>query len=191
MQQPVHPGKADTSRERNVRIAAEQGAIHAEAVVEILKPFDQQTAGGPMPFASVGGQTMPLSRTGIMKISPNSDIYYGQEALSHHWLQGDQERLDPLGNIDDLDSHRQVFGQFQEPGGVQVAAAAEALHATTDSGPGNPPLLAQLNDCGIQRLPVPLVIAVDIDGHELGIGFDLHNNAPIVLEKVRPSASRR
>jgi len=61
MQPPVQPGKTETSRERNVRIAAEQGAIHAAAVVEILKPFDQQTAGGPMPFATVGGQTMPLA----------------------------------------------------------------------------------------------------------------------------------
>jgi hypothetical protein len=57
----MFPQKSETPAERNVRIATEQGAIHAEAVVEILKPFDQQTAVGPAPFAAVGGQIVPLA----------------------------------------------------------------------------------------------------------------------------------
>jgi len=55
------PGKPETPAERNVRIATEQGAVHAKAVVEILKPFDEPTAAGPMPFATVGGQVVPLA----------------------------------------------------------------------------------------------------------------------------------
>jgi len=53
--------KPETPAERNVRIATQQGAIHAEAVVAILKPHDEQTAAGPMPFAIVGGQSLPLA----------------------------------------------------------------------------------------------------------------------------------
>ena len=60
MQFPFQTGKPETPAERNARIATEQGAVHAKAVVEILKPFDEQTAAGPMPFAMVGGQIMPL-----------------------------------------------------------------------------------------------------------------------------------
>ena len=57
----MFPRKPETPAERNVRIASEQGAVHAKAVVEILKPFDQPTAAGPMPFATVGGQVLPLA----------------------------------------------------------------------------------------------------------------------------------
>ena len=54
-------GRPENSAERNVRIAREQGAIHPEAVVAILKPFDEQTAAGTKPFAIVGGQAVPLA----------------------------------------------------------------------------------------------------------------------------------
>jgi hypothetical protein len=57
----MFPHKPETPAERNVRIVSEQGVPHAAAVVEILKPFDQRTAAGSMPFATVGGQTMPLA----------------------------------------------------------------------------------------------------------------------------------
>ena len=52
--------KPETPAERNVRIATQQGAVHAEAVVAILKPFDEQTAAGAMPYAIVGGQVASL-----------------------------------------------------------------------------------------------------------------------------------
>jgi len=54
-------GKPETPAERNVRIATEQGAIHAEAVVAILKPFDEPTAAGALPFAIVGGKIVSLA----------------------------------------------------------------------------------------------------------------------------------
>ena len=57
----MFPQNPETPAERNVRIATEQGALHAKAVVEILKPFEEQTAAGPMPFAIVGGQVVPLA----------------------------------------------------------------------------------------------------------------------------------
>ena len=53
--------KPETPAERNVRIATQQGAIHAEAVVAILKPYDEQTAAGAMPYAIIGGQSLPLA----------------------------------------------------------------------------------------------------------------------------------
>ena len=52
---------SETPAERNVRIATEQGAIHAEAVLRLLQPSDEQTAAGPMPFATIGGETIPLA----------------------------------------------------------------------------------------------------------------------------------
>jgi hypothetical protein len=52
---------SETPAERNVRIATEQGALHAEAVVRLLQPSDEQTAAGPMPFATIGGETIPLA----------------------------------------------------------------------------------------------------------------------------------
>ena len=61
MQVSVQPRKPETPAERNIRIVKEQGVAHPEAVAAILKPFDQQTAAGSMPFAMVGGQTMPLA----------------------------------------------------------------------------------------------------------------------------------
>jgi hypothetical protein len=57
----MQSAKPETPAERNVRIASEQGAVHAEAVVAILKPFDEPTAAGPMPFAVVGGEIVPLA----------------------------------------------------------------------------------------------------------------------------------
>jgi hypothetical protein len=62
MQFPMQTRKPETPAERNVRIATEQGALHAAAVVEILKPFDEQTAAGPMPFAMVSGEIVPLAK---------------------------------------------------------------------------------------------------------------------------------
>jgi hypothetical protein len=61
MQIPLQPWKPETPAERNVRIVREQGVPHPEAVAAILKPFDQQTAAGLMPFAIVDGQIMPLA----------------------------------------------------------------------------------------------------------------------------------
>ena len=52
---------SETPAERNVRIATEQGALHAEAVVAILKPFDEPTAAGAVPYAIVGGQALPFA----------------------------------------------------------------------------------------------------------------------------------
>jgi hypothetical protein len=57
----LQPGKPETPAERNVRIVREQGVAHPAAIAEILKPFDEQTAAGPMPFAMVSGQIMPLA----------------------------------------------------------------------------------------------------------------------------------
>jgi hypothetical protein len=57
----MFPQNPETPAERNVRIVSEQGVPHPRAVVEILKPFDEQTAAGPMPFAIVGGQVVPLA----------------------------------------------------------------------------------------------------------------------------------
>lgn len=62
MQFSVQPRKPETPAERNVRIVSEQGVAHAAAIAEILKPFDQQTAAGPMPFAIVGGEVVPLAK---------------------------------------------------------------------------------------------------------------------------------
>lgn len=56
----LQPRKPETPEERNVRIVSEQGVPHAAAVVAILKPFDEATAGGPMPFAILGGEIVPL-----------------------------------------------------------------------------------------------------------------------------------
>jgi len=61
VQVPIHSGKPETPAERNVRIVREQDVAHPEAVVAILKPFDEQTAAGPLPSAVVGGQIMPLA----------------------------------------------------------------------------------------------------------------------------------
>jgi len=52
-------GSPETPQERNLRVVSEHNVPHAAAIVEILKPFDQQTAAGPMPFVS--GQIMPLA----------------------------------------------------------------------------------------------------------------------------------
>lgn len=61
MQFPIHTRQPETPEERNARIATEQGAVQAKAVVEILKPFDEQTEAGPMPFAFFGGEIVPLA----------------------------------------------------------------------------------------------------------------------------------
>lgn len=61
MQFSVQPHKPETPADRNVRVVSEQGVAHPAAVAEILKPFDQPTAAGPMPFAIVGGEVVPLA----------------------------------------------------------------------------------------------------------------------------------
>ena len=74
-----------------------------------------------------------------------------------HRFQGRQKRFDPLGNVDDLDPHREVFGQFQESRRVQVAAAAVSFCAADYGSAGDAPVLAKPDDGRIQWLPVPLV----------------------------------
>jgi hypothetical protein len=61
VQVPIHSGKPETPAERNVRVVREQGVAYPEALTAILRPFDQQTLGGPMPFAIVGGEVVPLA----------------------------------------------------------------------------------------------------------------------------------
>jgi len=51
----------ETPAERNIRIVKEHGAIHAETVVALLQPFDEPTAAGMLPFAIIGGETVPLA----------------------------------------------------------------------------------------------------------------------------------
>jgi hypothetical protein len=58
---PIQPRKPETPEERNVRIVSEQGVPHAAAIVAILKPVDYPTVAGPMPFANVGGEIVPLA----------------------------------------------------------------------------------------------------------------------------------
>ena len=89
----------------------------------------------------------------------------GQQSLADHRFQGGQKRLDPLGNVDNLDPHGKIFRQFQEPCRVQMAAAAITFHATHHRGAGDASLLAQPDDGCIQRLSVPLIGAVDVDRH--------------------------
>lgn len=55
------PRNPETPEERNLRIVSEQGVPHAAAIVAILKPFDQQTLAGPMPYAIVSGEIVPLA----------------------------------------------------------------------------------------------------------------------------------
>ncbi len=53
--------QVETPAERNLRIAAEQGAIYRETVIALLQPFDEPTAAGMMPFVNLGGETVPLA----------------------------------------------------------------------------------------------------------------------------------
>ena len=57
----MFPQNPETPAERYVASPPSKGALDAKAVVEILKPFEEQTAAGPMPFAIVGGQVVPLA----------------------------------------------------------------------------------------------------------------------------------
>ena len=58
-----------------------------------------------------------------------------------------------------------------------VPAGAVALHAAHHAGAGDPLLLAQADDGRVQRPAVPLVRAVDVDGHEPGIHLDPHGHS--------------
>ena len=57
----MFPQKPETPAERNLRIVSEQHVPHPAAIVEILRPYDEQTAAGPVPFAIVSGEIMPLT----------------------------------------------------------------------------------------------------------------------------------
>ena len=51
----------ETPEERNLRIVREQESLYPETVIALLQPFEQQTAAGMMPFANMGGETVPLA----------------------------------------------------------------------------------------------------------------------------------
>ena len=51
----------ETPAERNLRIVREQDSLYPETVIALLQPFEQQTAAGMMPFANMGGETVPLA----------------------------------------------------------------------------------------------------------------------------------
>ena len=79
-----------------------------------------------------------------------------------------------LRHIDYFDADRELLGQFQQPGRVQAMMGAIALVAADDRGPGDALLLAEVDDGRVQRLAVPAVGAVQVDGDSLAVHFDLH-----------------
>ena len=51
----------ETPQDRNLRIVRDQNVARPEAVLALLRPFDEQTVAGPLPFAVVGGEVLPLA----------------------------------------------------------------------------------------------------------------------------------
>ena len=90
-----------------------------------------------MPITSSAG-----SRFGVRKESEDVHIAYRYQSLADHRPQRRQERLDALGQVDNLDVHGQVLAQFEQARGVQVTAGPVALDAANNGSAGNAPLLA-------------------------------------------------
>ena len=45
----------------------------------------------------------------IVEVTSDMDVRDREEALADHWFEGRQERLDPLGDVNDFDPHRKIL----------------------------------------------------------------------------------
>jgi hypothetical protein len=54
----------------------------------------------------------------VREVAHDVDVVDHDQALADHALQGRQQRADALGQVHDVDAHRQVLAQLQQAGGV-------------------------------------------------------------------------
>src|SRR5207249_10026257 len=128
-----------------------------------------------------------FSNPRVRQISQDVDITNGNEPFSNHAFQRGQQRLDPFREVHDVDANRQVLAQFQEAGRVQLVTGPVAFDAAGHAGARDALLLTHLDDGRVQRPPAPLIGAVYVDHHQLGINFDFHGTT-YLLENTRPTS---
>src|SRR5262249_42091737 len=85
-----------------------------------------------------------------------------------------QQRANPLGDVHDLHADGHVRAHPQSVALREVPAGPVALQAARHGSAGDAALLAHLDDGRVKGPAVPLLRAADVDGHRLGIRFDLH-----------------
>ena len=78
------------------------------------------------------------------------------------------------GSIDDDDRDRQVVGERQDAGGVDVVGRAVALDAAEHRGAGHARGVGALHDLGGEGRVAVAVGLADVDGEALLVTFELH-----------------
>jgi len=108
------------------------------------------------------------------------DIVDDDEALRDEFLQLRDERVDPLGGVDDRDHDREVVRQREDAGGVHVVRRAEPLDAAQHRRTGEAGSVSALDDLGGERRAAVVVAFADEDGETALRAFKLHGvNLPV------------
>ena len=128
----------------------------------------------------VSAAPLSLRWTGT-QIDP--DALHRQHPLRHHLVEDRHDLLDALRRVDDLDHHRHVLGEAEDPRGVEVRVGAEALDAAQHGCTGKTLRPDALDDRLVERLAVPRVRLADEEPQELSFALQLHSARPVTTPR--------
>src|SRR3954452_3369457 len=120
----------------------------------------------------------------LRAIRDDLDLLERDEPVADHRVDLRQDLPQPVLLVDDLDEDREVGGEGQDPGRVEVVLRTESLDPADDGRAREPALSQQMDDRLVERLALPRVGLADIDPGEEARPFDLH---PRTLPSARPA----
>src|SRR5690242_8392885 len=120
--------------------------------------------------------TGPLSACRLGAVLQDMDVLQSHQPAVrvHHAVEHGKEGGDLLRAVDDLDDQRQVAGEAQDLGAVQMARMAKAQTAAQHGGAGDVRLARLEHDCLVERLAVVAIVLADEDAQKLRLLGKLH-----------------
>src|SRR5437773_6934027 len=120
------------------------------------------------------------SRTGPAHVLDDLHFVDDDQAVGDQLVELGYEALDRLFRVDDDDGDRQVVGQRQDPGGVDVVRGSVALDTPKDAGAREAGPVRPLDDLGGEwRMPMVIGLA-DEDGETLLMTLQPHRRPPLL-----------
>lgn len=136
------------------------------------------------------GFTRRSGRTGFARpfgsVRQHLDAFERDQPVGDHRVELREDRAQAVLLVDDLDEHRQVGRERQDPRRMQMLLRPEALDTPDNRRAGDAALAEELDDRVIERPAVPLVRLADVDPGEQARALDLH---PTALPNARPTTT--
>src|SRR5579871_2374888 len=102
------------------------------------------------------------------------------QAARHHPIEHRQERIDLLLRVDDLDHDRQVLGEAQDLGRVDVARMPEPDVPTQHRGAAELHFPGLEHDRLIERQALEFVVLAEEDAEQDGVARDVHHQTHFI-----------